>query len=58
MIKKLRKWSWTAFWVIMVISYLGAVSNENLKTVTQILVLGTSAGLSFGLIMAFITRSD
>jgi hypothetical protein len=56
MINKLKKWNWTAFLVIIVISFLGSFTNKNTHTVLDATILALITGLPIGLLWAWMTK--
>lgn len=56
--KNLKKWNWTIFLVIMLVSNIGALANKNIDSIYHALIIGNSFGLIIGLAFAYITRED
>jgi hypothetical protein len=54
----MRKWNWTAFWVILIVAYMGALSNDNYPQLKHALIMGTFFGLSFGILIAWLTKEE
>ncbi len=54
--KKLKKWNWTAFFAILFIALMGALSNKTIPDTKIALLIGSGIGVPMGLLFAFISR--
>jgi hypothetical protein len=56
MIKKIKKWNWMLFLVVICTAEIGALSNTNIESIGDALLIGLIPGLVFGLPLAILTR--
>jgi len=50
-----KRWNWTAYLVVLCTCLMGAMANENCKSLTEALILGLTGGNLFGLTIAWVT---
>jgi hypothetical protein len=50
-----QRWNWTAYFVVLCTCLMGAMANENCKSLTEAFMLGLIGGNFFGLIIAWVT---
>jgi hypothetical protein len=58
LIESLSKWNWTIFIVVLAVSLMGAMANQNFTSIKEALVFGSSIGGSIGLFMAWFTKPE
>ena len=52
----MKKWNWSAFILIQLFAYLGALSNEYCTTLVDCFMLASIIGIPMGLIWAYMGR--
>lgn len=53
---KIKKWNWTIFWVIIIISILGSLTNKSVNSLLDVTILVVMIGLPMGLLWAWISK--
>jgi hypothetical protein len=56
--KKLKKWNWLAFWVVLLACCMGSVANINIHNIRDWAILSFGFGLPFGLLFAWISGDE
>lgn len=54
----MKKWNWNLFGVIMIISWIGILGNENYTTFWEAELAATIIGLPLALTFAWMTKED
>lgn len=52
----MKKWNWSGFWFILIITSLGITGNENITTFRDGVLFGLLFGLPIGLVVAYISK--
>lgn len=50
-----KRWNWTAYLVVLCTCLMGAMANENCKSLTEAFILGLIGGNFFGITIAWVT---
>jgi hypothetical protein len=50
-----KRWNWTAYLVVLCTYLMGAMANENCKSLTEAFILGLIGGNFFGITIAWVT---
>lgn len=56
MLNKLKKWNWTAFWVMLLAGAIGACGNPNIKSIKEGLIILGLFAVPLGLAFAWVTQ--
>ncbi len=51
----IKKWNWSLFFIIFLISMCGAMANKNMASLIDSFILGIIGGVSLGLPLAWLT---
>ncbi len=52
----LKKWNWSIFFVIVLVSCMGALSNKTIPDITSCFIVAGYFGIPVGLFMAWLTQ--
>lgn len=53
-----KRWNWTIYLVMLAVCLMGAMANENCKSLSESFILGLIGGNFFGFIFAWITMDE
>jgi len=56
--RKIKKWNWTLFVVVLCIFEISALTNTSITNTSAALLFGLIAAVLFGLPMAILTKDD
>lgn len=54
----MRKWNWSIFFVIILVSCIGALGNKSISTVLECLLFALCFGIPIGLLWAWMSKKE
>ncbi len=57
-ISRLKKWNWTAFWVIILVCCVGALGNKSITNIINCFIMAVIFGIPMGLLWAWMTSDN